>query len=94
MHSVCLKLTQQEGASERVLQIGALTQAVGDSSLPVAEEAAAALIALCQPASGMVAVQPFCTNSLREIPTCLLLSQHHLHLHLIQPLCPVHDLSQ
>lgn len=59
---MCLQLTQQEGASERALQIGALTQAIADSSLPVAEEAAAALIALCAPASGMIAVRAFWTT--------------------------------
>lgn len=52
-NSVCLQLTHQEAASERALQIGALTQAIADPSLPVAEEAAAALIALCHPVSGM-----------------------------------------
>ena len=65
---MCLQLTQQEAASERTLQIGALARAIADSSLPVAEEAAAALIALCHPLQGMSLLRPaVCVHSVKHL---------------------------
>ncbi|KAK9821003.1 hypothetical protein WJX74_000222 [Apatococcus lobatus] len=47
-----MQMAQQDGAPERATYIGALAQAIADPSLPVAEEAAAVLVAFAGPCPG------------------------------------------